>query len=269
MEHLETRAVRVNESGPYRKVRAVPSGTPVSNEFDVDEIKRLVSQFDSVVTKIYSNMEKGINALKDAITGDPDIIGMFEDLGTVIEQLPEKLPGEVLIYCESQEFCLADLCYWLPPNSEAFELRDAVENSLHTLGQFDPADWPEPAQPIIQMVMGVINTYQQIKSDILGFYNAVNMGIRVDLPWAAEQIWGAITTMIEALNDVFSNPKGALSDIFKSVFSGSTGFCAPLCYSFVAFATSIVCSTDFAPNPHRLGRPDHLELGPHWLPPPA
>ncbi|XP_019616817.1 PREDICTED: uncharacterized protein LOC109464305 [Branchiostoma belcheri] len=159
-------------------------------EFDVDEIKRLVSQFDSVVTKIYSNMEKGINALKDVITGDPDIIGMFEDLGTVIEQLPEK----------------------------AFELRDAVENSLHTLGQFDPADWPEPAQPIIQMVMGVINTYQQIKSDILGFYNAVNMGIRVDLPWAAEQIWGAITTMIEALNDVFSNPKGALSDIFKSVF---------------------------------------------------
>ncbi|KAI8512069.1 hypothetical protein Bbelb_111690 [Branchiostoma belcheri] len=45
--------------------------------------------------------------------------------------------------------------------------------------------------------------------------------------------------------------------------------CAPLCYSFVAFATSIGCSTDFAPNPHRLGRPDHLELGPHWLTLPA
>ncbi|KAI8507105.1 hypothetical protein Bbelb_155440 [Branchiostoma belcheri] len=164
------------------RAAAGTEGDAEDTEFDVDEIKRLVTQFDSVVTKIYSNMEKGINALKDVITGDPDIIGMFEDLGTVIEQLPEK----------------------------AFELRDAVENSLHTLGQFDPADWPEPAQPIIQMVMGVINTYQQIKSDILGFYNAVNMGIRVDLPWAAEQIWGAITTMIEALSDVFSNPKDCI-----------------------------------------------------------
>ncbi|XP_066300826.1 uncharacterized protein [Branchiostoma lanceolatum] len=159
-------------------------------EFDVDEIKRLVSQFDSVVTKIYSNMEKGINALKDVITGDPDIIGMFEDLIGLIEQLPDK----------------------------AFKLRNAVENALRTLAQFNSEDWPEPAQPIIQMVMGVIDTYHQIKSDILGFYNAVNMGIKVDLPWAAEQIWGSITTMIEALNDVFSNPKGALSDMFKSAF---------------------------------------------------
>ncbi|CAH1242182.1 Hypp6490 [Branchiostoma lanceolatum] len=115
---------------------------------------------------------------------------MFEDLIGLIEQLPDK----------------------------AFKLRNAVENALRTLGQFNSEDWPEPAQPIIQMVMGVIDTYHQIKSDILGFYNAVNMGIKVDLPWAAEQIWGSITTMIEALNDVFSNPKGALSDMFKSAF---------------------------------------------------
>ncbi|KAI8493272.1 hypothetical protein Bbelb_292760 [Branchiostoma belcheri] len=34
------------------------------------------------------------------------------------------------------------------------------------------------------------------------------------------------------------------------------------------FFTSVVCSKEFAPSPHRLGRPDHLELGPHWLTPP-
>ncbi|KAI8487133.1 hypothetical protein Bbelb_352030, partial [Branchiostoma belcheri] len=159
-------------------------------EFDIGTVTDITSKFDDVVGKIFNAISTGVSAVQSVVTGETDIIDLFEALKSSLE----ALPGRVLM------------------------IKDVVIYVLDVLGKYDPNVWPPTIRPMVRAVLGIVGKINKIRNDINTFYNLVTMTISVDLPWAADQIWDSIVTLVGALDEVFSNPKGALANIFKCVF---------------------------------------------------
>ncbi|XP_066265951.1 uncharacterized protein [Branchiostoma lanceolatum] len=159
-------------------------------EFEVGTVTDITSRFDDVVGKIFGAISSGVSAVQSVVTGETDIIDLFEALKSSLEALPGRIGM----------------------------IKDTVIYVLDILGKYDPNVWPPTIRPMVKAVLGIVNKINKIRNDITTFYNLVTMTVSVDLPWAADQIWDSIVTLVGALDDVFSNPKGALADIFKCIF---------------------------------------------------
>ncbi|XP_035662464.1 uncharacterized protein LOC118406510 [Branchiostoma floridae] len=159
-------------------------------EFDINSITDLTTKFDNIITKIFDNINRGVSTLQQIIAGDIDFIQMFEDLKDAVEDLPNKV----------------------------WDIGEAVKFAMRIMGKYAVEDWPVHLQPLVRAVYGVVNKINKIRTDVLTFYDLLTQTVTVDLPWAADQIWESIVVIVENLDDVFTNPKGALADIFKAVF---------------------------------------------------
>ncbi|XP_078658229.1 uncharacterized protein LOC144903712 [Branchiostoma floridae x Branchiostoma belcheri] len=160
----------------------------IFQEFNFEEVFKLVKLFDGVINKVIGNVKNNIIRFKKLLgstTGSID--GIFKDIVDAAENLPNQVRE---FKAKAKEF--------IKKVGEYINLPPAVEN-------------------VKQVVHRVSTLISDVKADVMEFYNSISDAITITLPWAAEQIESGVKMVVSSVGKLIKSPKTAIEDIFKGI----------------------------------------------------
>ncbi|XP_052083536.1 uncharacterized protein LOC127720827 [Mytilus californianus] len=161
----------------------------ILQENDMKKIVQLATQFDKKVKEIVEGIATGVQMFKDLIGGQ---ISMKEIVNEFIDALKE-LPVKVK------------------------DLRNKAANVMKMLGQLDEEELPPFLRPLRNLIVKVTTVFNDVKTDIMNFYNTLVQTITVIIPQNAKLIYESIVDIIDAFKLIMKDPKTALTKIGKGV----------------------------------------------------
>ncbi|ESO82597.1 hypothetical protein LOTGIDRAFT_236952 [Lottia gigantea] len=160
-------------------------------EFGIDNLKDLVKLYDKIKNEVVGEIKKGIDLFKKIIRGDISIGQILEEFKQALEQLPEKV---------------------VKLGKRAIEI-------MKRLGEIDESELPPFIRSIRKLVTKVVTIYNDVRKDVMGFYNKLLETITIVIPRAGKQIYAAIKAIIEAFKDFKNDPKKAISTVGGNVLN--------------------------------------------------
>ncbi|CAG2251005.1 unnamed protein product [Mytilus edulis] len=133
----------------------------ILQENDMKKVAQLATQFDKKTGEIVKGVETGVQLFKDLIGGQ---ISIKEIVNEFIDALQE-LPGKV------------------------WSLRDKAVNVMKMLGQLDEEELPPFLRPLRNLIVKVTTVFNDVKTDIMNFYNTLVQTITVIIPQNAKLIY--------------------------------------------------------------------------------
>nr|XP_006817933.1 PREDICTED: uncharacterized protein LOC100377080 [Saccoglossus kowalevskii] len=161
----------------------------ILQEFGFYDIIELVKKYDGVVRNMINSVENTIKTFKNLLSSaESNANSVFDDFVAVIEDLPNRIR----------------------------DLRNIGKNLVRVIGEY--SGLPEFVTDVRNIVDRVSTLVNDIKTDVMEFYNSIVDTITVTLPWAAEQIMDAIEAAAQAVKKLFKSPRTAITDIAKSIY---------------------------------------------------
>ncbi|XP_052090897.1 uncharacterized protein LOC127727822 [Mytilus californianus] len=157
---------------------------------DIKKILNMALRFDKVVKNIVGGIKKGINLFMDVISGRLSIKTIVQNLVKALKGLPAKVA----------------------------DLRSRASNAIKTIGQFDEIQLPPFIKPVKNLINKVQTLFNDIKTDVMNFYNTLEEIIEVKLPVLADRLYKSVIDVIEGFGIIGKNPKSALIKIGVGVF---------------------------------------------------
>ncbi|KAL5015381.1 hypothetical protein ScPMuIL_009651 [Solemya velum] len=135
----------------------------ILQEFNPKENEKKAKSFGNVIKEIISPIKKGINFFREIINGDIVIKDIIKEFAAALEGMPAKVTYVSQCWVTEKAF-----------------------NVMLRLGSIDEEQLPPFFQPIKEMVEKVTTLFADIKSDVMGFYNADYH----NLNWVTAAIFG-------------------------------------------------------------------------------
>ncbi|XP_066298079.1 uncharacterized protein [Branchiostoma lanceolatum] len=160
----------------------------IFQEFNFEEVFRLVKLFDRVINQVVGNIKDTIIRFKQLLgrsTGSID--GIFQDIIEAVENLPNQVR----------------------------EFRVKAKEFTRKTGKY--TDLPPVVENVKQVVQRVSTLISDVKVEVMEFYNSIADVVSITLPWAAQQIENGVTMVVSSIKRLFKTPKTAIEDIFKGV----------------------------------------------------
>ncbi|CAG2189963.1 unnamed protein product [Mytilus edulis] len=161
----------------------------ILQENDMKKIASLATQFDTKVKEIVDAIETGVQLFKDLIGGQISIKDIVNEFIDALKELPGKVWG----------------------------LRDKAANVMKMLGQLDEEELPPFLRPLRNLIVKVTTVFNDVKTDIMNFYNTLVQTITVIIPQNAKLIYESIVDIIDGFKVIMKDPKTALVKIGKGV----------------------------------------------------
>ncbi|VDH91582.1 Hypothetical predicted protein [Mytilus galloprovincialis] len=175
------------------KIEPLSGGTQynlnILQENDMKKIAELATKFDKKVKEIVDAIETGVRLFKDLIGGKISIKDIVNEFIDALKELPGKVWG----------------------------LRDKAANVMKMLGQLDEEELPPFLRPLRNLIVKVTTVFNDVKTDIMNFYNTLVQTITVIIPQNAKLIYESIVDIIDGFKVIMKDPKTALVKIGKGV----------------------------------------------------
>ncbi|XP_052074034.1 uncharacterized protein LOC127711917 [Mytilus californianus] len=155
----------------------------------MQQIIELATKFDKKVMEIVNAIETGVKLFKDLIDGKINIKEIVDEFIDALKELPGKVWG----------------------------LRDKVANVMKMIGQLDEEELPPFLRPLRNLIVKVTTVFNDVKTDIMNFYNTLVQTITVIIPQNAKLIYESIVDIIDGFKVIIKDPKTALTKIGKGV----------------------------------------------------
>ncbi|KAK3102203.1 hypothetical protein FSP39_009587 [Pinctada imbricata] len=152
---------------------------------EMKKIIALASQFDKKIKEIVDGITTGVEFFKDLISGRISI----KDIVVAFVNALKELPGKVI------------------------NMREKAGKIMVMIGQLDDADLPAFLRPTKKLVTKVSTLFNDIKSDVMNFYNTLVETVTVVVPHNAKVIYEAILDIVEGFKSVLRDPKTAIKAI--------------------------------------------------------
>ncbi|XP_013394005.1 uncharacterized protein LOC106161555, partial [Lingula anatina] len=160
----------------------------ILKDFGINDIHDLAKLFDKIIDSVRLPIIKAINAFKKVVSlfQGKGLQGLFNEIVKAIRNLPNAVK----------------------------ELLDNLKQFVIEISDYEGLPWIAAMKRVVRRVRHFV---EDVQTDILGFYNAVVDAIAVNLPYTAKTIAEAIELIIKAVQSLFKNPMGALSNIGKAI----------------------------------------------------
>ncbi|VDI70196.1 Hypothetical predicted protein [Mytilus galloprovincialis] len=163
---------------------------------DIKKILNMALRFDKVVKNIVGGIKKGIDLFMDIISGRLSIKTIVQNLVKALKGLPAKVA----------------------------DLRSRAIKAIKTIGQFDELQLPPFIKPVKNLINKVQKLFNDIKTDVMNFYNTLEEILEVQLPVLADRLYKSVVDVIEGFGLIGKNPKSALIKIGVGVFQIYTSY---------------------------------------------
>ncbi|XP_077992165.1 uncharacterized protein LOC144446291 [Glandiceps talaboti] len=164
-------------------------GLNILQEYGFDDVAEVVELYDDVVKKVIDSVKNTIKRFKNLLSlTKGNVNEIFDDFVEVIEDLPNRVKN----------------------------FRNIAKNLVKKIAEY--TDLPDFITDIKNVIDRVNTLLHDIKTDVMEFYNAIVDGVKVTLPWAAQQIEDAIKAAAQAVKKLFKSPRSSISDIAKSIY---------------------------------------------------
>ncbi|XP_070573689.1 uncharacterized protein [Ptychodera flava] len=164
-------------------------GLNILQEYGYADVQKMVDLYDAVVNNVVKSVRDTLITFENLLTVTKiNVRELFDDLVNVVENLPNYVK----------------------------DLRKIARSLVKTVGQY--SGLPDFITDVRNVVDRVNALFTDIKTDVMKLYNEIVDGVKVTLPWAAQQIEDAMKAAAEAIKKLFKSPITAISDIAKSVF---------------------------------------------------
>uniref|UniRef100_A0A8W8J8B9 Vitellogenin domain-containing protein n=1 Tax=Magallana gigas TaxID=29159 RepID=A0A8W8J8B9_MAGGI len=164
-----------------------------------NEMKKIIdmaSNFSKKLKEIVEGIIAGVDLFRRLISGNISLKKIVDDLVMAVTSIPQKVSNLV----------------------------EKASQALAVIGQYDPEDLPPEFKATINFVHKVSKLFSDIKVDVMGFVNAVEQSINVVIPHQVNAIYESIKDIINGFSKILKNPKEALGNIGKGVFTYETDF---------------------------------------------
>ncbi|KAI8519524.1 hypothetical protein Bbelb_027810, partial [Branchiostoma belcheri] len=160
----------------------------IFQEFNFEEVFRLVKQFDRVINQVVGNVKNNIIRFKQLLgrtTGSLD--GIFQNIVDAVENLPRSV------------------------------LDFKVKAKLFITKSGEYTNLPPVVENVRQVVHRVSTLISDMKTEVMAFYHSIADVVTITLPWAANQIEKGVNMVVSSIPKLLKTPKTAIEDIFKGV----------------------------------------------------
>ncbi|XP_078573994.1 uncharacterized protein LOC144860567 isoform X3 [Branchiostoma floridae x Branchiostoma japonicum] len=160
----------------------------IFQEFNFEEVFRLVKLFDRVINQVVGNVKNNIIRFKQLLgrtTGSID--GIFRDIIEAVKNLPNQVR----------------------------EFRVKAKEFIRKAGEY--TNLPPVVENVKQVVQRVSTLISDVKAEVMEFYNSIVDAVTITLPWAADQIKNGVKMIVFSIGKLIRTPKTAIEDIFKGV----------------------------------------------------
>ncbi|XP_035698712.1 uncharacterized protein LOC118431577 [Branchiostoma floridae] len=160
----------------------------IFQEFNFEEVFRLVKLFDRVINQVVGNVKNNIIRFKQLLgrtTGSID--GIFRDIIEAVKNLPNQVR----------------------------EFRVKAKEFIRKAGEY--TNLPPVVENVKQVVQRVSTLISDVKAEVMEFYNSIVDAVTITLPWAADQIKNGVKMIVSSIGKLIRTPKTAIEDIFKGV----------------------------------------------------
>ncbi|XP_076116682.1 uncharacterized protein LOC143084161 [Mytilus galloprovincialis] len=163
----------------------------ILQENEMKKVGNMAKGFDGAIKGIVGGIKDGIDLFKQIISGKLSFKKMITDFVDALEDLPKTV----------------------------VKLRETAIEVIKALGRIDERDLPPFIRPVKRLVMHVTKLFNDIKSDVMTFYNTLEETITVIIPKSATDVYEAIKEVIHAFSIMIKDPKTAITQIGKGALT--------------------------------------------------
>ncbi|VDI06315.1 Hypothetical predicted protein [Mytilus galloprovincialis] len=163
----------------------------ILQENEMKKVGNMAKGFDGAIKGIVGGIKDGIDLFKQIISGKLSFKQMITDFVEALENLPKTV----------------------------VKLRETAIEVIKALGRIDERDLPPFIRPVKRLVMHVTKLFNDIKSDVMTFYNTLEETITVIIPKSATDVYEAIKEVIHAFSIMIKDPKTAITQIGKGALT--------------------------------------------------
>ncbi|KAI6655616.1 hypothetical protein LOD99_2114 [Oopsacas minuta] len=157
----------------------------ILQEFGINSFSDLANIYDRTIGAVVTPIKQAVESFRGAY-GDVDVSYIFDRLVDAVSELPFIIDNLVV--------------------------SPTLRRILQQLQQL----------PFIQkglMLIDDVNSlYEDVRSDVLMFYQEISDCVTVTLPWVGETVKKSIETIGKSIKEFFRNPLTAIRDVIVSVF---------------------------------------------------
>ncbi|CAC5409209.1 unnamed protein product [Mytilus coruscus] len=149
----------------------------------------MIFRFDKVIKDIVNGIKSGVDLFKEIISGK-GIKGIIDDFIAALESLPQKVA----------------------------DLRSRAKKAVEAIGKYDESQLPAFLKPVKSLIHRVEKLFNDIKTDVMTFYNKLDELINVKLPVMGDQLYQGVIGIIEGFRIIGKNPKSSIFKIGLGVY---------------------------------------------------
>ena len=164
----------------------------IFQELGINSFSDLANIYDETIGAVVSAIKQAITDFRNALDADIDVRYMFDTLVQAVSELP---------------FLIQDLV-----------VAPGLRTVLEQLKQLPFV------QSGITLIDEVKSLYNDVRSDLLMFYQEISDCVTVTLPWVGQTIKTAIEAIGDSIGDFFSNPIISIRDVIVAVAQLKSAF---------------------------------------------
>ncbi|XP_033747032.1 uncharacterized protein LOC117332256 [Pecten maximus] len=162
----------------------------VLKDFGINNVKDLVNIFDTIMKNTVDPIKRAVNNFKQMVQTfrDGGIQKLFSSLVTAVKNLPKVIKAAA----------------------------DKFVALMRKVADFGGLPWLDD---IKRLVVRVKTFIEDVRDDIMGFYNTVVDAVTITLPYIGKQLMDSIATIVSAVKSVLSNPSQAMSGMTQALMN--------------------------------------------------
>ncbi|XP_069134862.1 uncharacterized protein [Argopecten irradians] len=162
----------------------------VLKDFGINGVKELVNIFDTIMKNTVDPIKKAVHDFKTMVQTfrDGGIQKMFNSLVSAVKNLPQVIKAAA----------------------------DKFVALMKKVADFGGLPWLDDIKRVVVRVKTFI---EDVRDDIMGFYNTVVDAVTITLPYIGKQLMDSIVTIISSVKSVLSNPSQAMSGMTKALMN--------------------------------------------------
>ncbi|XP_060074374.1 uncharacterized protein LOC132554093 [Ylistrum balloti] len=162
----------------------------VLKDFGINNVKDLVNIFDTIMKNTVDPIKKAVNNFKHMVQTfrDGGIQKMFNSLVLAVKNLPQVIKSAA----------------------------DKFVALMRKVADFGGLPWLDDMKRLVVRVKTFI---EDVRDDIMGFYNTVVDAVTVTLPYIGKQFMDSIATIVSATKSLLSNPSQAINGMTQAIMN--------------------------------------------------
>ncbi|XP_069134802.1 uncharacterized protein [Argopecten irradians] len=162
----------------------------VLKDFGINGVKELVNIFDTIMKNTIDPIKKAVNDFKTMVQTfrDGGIQKLFNSLVSAVKNLPQVIKAAA----------------------------DKFVALMKKVADFGGLPWLDDIKRIVVRVKTFI---EDVRDDIMGFYNTIVDAVTITLPYIGKQLMDSIATIVSSVKSVLSNPSQAMSGMTKALMN--------------------------------------------------